>query len=477
MKSIVEAVFGHASENPERMCIIDEQCALTYKEVCGRTMAVAEYLRGMGAKKGDMVIVECTQDARFLIADLALEIMGAVFVPVEMNVSSERLESIKTETGAEIYISGDKMPEFEELSLAEWDGSFPEFPESSSVAEILYTTGTTGKAKGIVLTHANNIAVAENIIDGTKMKPLNVELVPLPISHSHGLRTSYANLLNAGTIVIVNGVMRVKKWIKLLKEYNVTSLDLSPTAARALIKVTRGNMKEFEESLDYIEIGTAALDEDLKTSLCELLPLSRLYNFYGSTEAGRVCTYDFNAEKGLVNCIGYPTQNATFAVTDEDRKPIKSDIDNMGLLAIKGSMNMAKYFKAPELTKDALRDGYILTNDIGYIDENGKVYMIGRKGSVINYMGIKIAPEEIESVADKYDGISDCACVPAKDANGFEVPKLFVVPCGSADDFDRQALRDFLKSQLEANKLPQIVETIDVIPRASNGKILRKELV
>ena len=473
MQSIVEAVLKYALDNPAKVCLIDENVSYTYGEVAELVKSYCSYLKEEGVTKGDKVVVECTQNARFLIIDLALELLGAVFVPVEMNVSEDRLNSILDETNSTTHFSMARINqiEIESATLDEFD-----FPDGDEIAEILYTTGTTGKSKGIVLTHKNNVAVAQNIIGGTKMKADNVELIPLPISHSHGLRTCYANFLNGSSVVIVNGVMRVKKWIKMLREYKITALDLSPTAARALIKVTRGNMDEFKELLDYVEIGTAALDEDLKGSLCELLPNTRLYNFYGSTESGRVSTYDFNSEKGLMSCIGYPSVNAKFVVTDEQRNPIKSSEDNMGMLAISGPMNMKEYFMAPELTEQTLKDGYILTNDIVYIDQTGKVYMVGRQGSVINYMGIKIAPEEIESVAVKFDSIADCACVPAKDSNGFEVPKLFVV-VDKNEVFDKQAFREFLRQELDSNKLPQIIEEIDEIPRAGNGKILRNKLI
>lgn len=339
----------------------------------------------------------------------------------------------------------------------------------------MYSTGTTGKAKGIVITNQNNIAVAENIIFGTKMTEDNVELVPMPMSHSHALRTCYANMLNGSTVVLIDGVMRMKKLFELIEKYQVNAFDLSPSAANVLMKLAKKQLLEYSKHIKFIEIGSAALEENLKEELCQVFPDSRLYNFYGSTEAGRSCILDFNQEKGKSGCIGKPTKNAMFIVTDQDRNEITSNENNPGLLAIAGAMNMKEYLKAPELTQNTMQRGFIYTSDLGYIDEEGFVYVLGRMDDVINYNGIKIAPEEIESYVQRYPGVTDCACVPVKDPMCGQAPKVFV-SVEEKNDFDTTGLLKFLSECLEANKLPKKIEIIEKIPRTANGKILRREL-
>lgn len=137
---------------------------------------------------------------------------------------------------------------------------------------------------------------------------------------------------------------------------------------------------------------------------------------------------------------------------------------------------MDGYYHSEELTRATVVDGVLYTNDLGYIDEAGRVYVMGRKDDVINYKGIKIAPEEIESVAVKYDGIVDCACVPAKDAVCGQVPKLFVQIADSVE-YDEQQFFEYLRASLEASRVPAAVEAISEIPRSSNGKLQRKKLM
>lgn len=482
-QSIVEAVAYYGENTPEKLCVVDEIKTLTYSAFWNGINEAAEKLKHLGIGKEDKVAVECTQNADFLICGLACQLLGAVFVPLEKNAAKERAAEIIAVTQAKCFICRgdyevlvtcvDEKEFFEPCNTAK--EKWTEFPKEETVAEILYSTGTTGKAKGIVITNRNNVAVAENIMYGTEMPKNNVELVPMPMSHSHALRTCYANFLNGSTVVITDGVMRVKKIFELIENYGVNAFDLSPSAANVLVKIAKKKLQEYNSQITFIEIGSAALEESLKEELCRLFPNSRLYNFYGSTEAGRSCILDFNQEKGRKGCIGKPTKNARFIITNQEREEIKSDKDNTGLLAVFGTMNMKEYLNEPKLTRQTMQDGFIYTSDLGYIDENGYVYVLGRMDDVINYNGIKIAPEEIEGVVRKYQGVTDCACIPVKDDMCGQVPKIFV-SVENKEEFDSAVLLKFLSEHMEANKLPKKVEIIDKIPRTSNGKILRRKL-
>lgn len=487
INSVVEAVANMAASVPDKMCMIDELGEYTYGMVYDNIKKICCMLeREYSIKSGDTVVVECNQKAVFLQIDMACEWLGAVFVPVENKVVDEKIHDVVNEVEAALFISENEHPvDVKSLLYAEieayckkmhiWEKE-PDLPNGDEVAEILFTTGTTGTPKGIMLTHKNNVAIAENIIYGTQMKKDSVELIPLPISHSHGLRTCYANLVNGSTIILTEGVTRVKSIFEMIEKYGISALDLSPSAARVLIKLSKGALANYKDQIDFVQIGTAMLDEELKKQLCELLSKSRLYNFYGSTESGRVCVFDFNLEQGKSGCIGHPAKNARFVITDENRNEIESSTENMGLLAIAGAMNMKGYYKNQELTDSIMRNGYIFTNDMGYIDESGCVYVMGRADDVINYRGIKISPEEIEGPARKFPGLVDCACVPLADAMCGQVPKLFVVMESGAETTQKE-ITEFLREYLEDNRMPKRIRFIDSIPRTANGKILRKKLI
>lgn len=484
MYSMVQMLAAHAGSQPERLFVADHngnKC--TYSEAWCMVRRAAYYLgvhEDIGA--GDRVMAECGQDIWFLLLDFACELIGAIFVPVEINVSIDRLKSIYDECDAKLLVSQALKVGFARTVLFEQvfvgtnilEGYT--FPKGDAIAELLYTTGTTGKSKGIVITNEANMAVAENIKYGVEMKPYNIEFIPIPISHSHGLRCCYANLLNGGTIVLMDGLMNMKKVFQMLDDYAVTAMDISPSAAQLLIKISKGAFWGYGSRMDYIQIGTAALPDKLKRQLLEELPGVRLYNFYGSTESGRSCVLDFAKECNRDNCIGKPTKNAEIIFTNDVRQQVKATKGSPGLLASRGRMNMSCYWKNPELTSEIVRDGFVFTNDLGYMDDDGYVYVIGRRDDVINYNGIKIAPEEIEQAAVNYPGIKDVACVPYPDDMAGQVPRLFV----SVDEhsgFDYKSYLQFLQDHLDGNKLPKRVDIVENIPRTSNGKIIRGELM
>ena len=489
--TIPEWILHHAAASPDRLFAADETGSYTYKEALSRIADGVSRLREMGIHPGDRVLVECTQNKDFILALLVCHMSGSVFVPLEKRAAVTRIREIADDTEAVLLIS-DRDPAagcaFLEISKlisgsvaadsSAWESalrsSFPDLPVADDTAEILYTTGTTGASKGIEITHRNNLALAENVAFGTEMREGNVELIPLALSHSHGLRSVYANLFRGGSLIVTDGVSKVLSVYDMLRSYHATAMDLSPTAATVLLRLTRGRFSIFNGQLDYIEIGTAALPEDLKEELLRMFPDVRLYNFYGSTESGRSCLLNFNSSDNRKYCIGYPTRNSRFIVVDDERHEIVSSENHTGLLACAGPMNMKGYWKHPELTEEALIGGVLYTKDEGYIDGEGRVYCLGRKDDIINYRGIKIAPEEIEEKAAPFSGITDCACIGLPDPSAGQIPVLCYTT--KKAQLDETALMSFLAGQLEKERLPKRIIRCESIPRTPNGKIRRGEL-
>lgn len=488
--SVVENIARNACLNPEKPALADHKKSYTYDRLWSLIFSLSGILRSKGVKEGSPVVVECTQNADYMACEFAIQLAGGIFVPVEKNASADRTLEIISDTeavihigkspvasGSALFITMNELIESAEKEAAAPDIERISFPAGDDVAEILFSTGTTGKSKGIVLTHTNDTALAENVMCGVAMKPDNVELIPMPLSHSHGLRRTYANLVNGSSVVFADGVTLLKKVFDLMDQHKVTSMDLSPSMLSIIFKLSKDRLGDYADALDYIQLGSAPLPEEDKLHLSRILPGTRLYNFYGSTEAGCSCLLDFNSMSGRPGCIGRPAKNASFIVVDSERNEIKSSKENPGFLASSGPINMKCYFKAPELTLEATGGGsYIYTKDLGYIDDEGYIYMLGRQDDVINYGGIKISPEEIESIAIKYDSISDCACIPVSDPLTGQAPKLFIA-LREDMPYDQKSFKAFLSKALDASKQPKYIEIIDSIPRTFNGKIKRNILI
>lgn len=492
--SIVENIARHAMKQPDKLCLADSKKAFTYGEIWPRIKGLSDKLKELGASFDKCVVIECNQSVDYMVCEFAIQLSGAVFVPLEKNAAADRIAEITNDTEAAVYISKKLTDEVlskldhevaffnidEASDFADYEGCTDldsiAFPQKEHVAEILFSTGTTGKSKGIVLTHGNDIALAENVMYGVKMKKDNVELIPMPLSHSHGLRRTYGNMANGSSVVYVEGVTLLKKVFDMMDKYSVTSMDLSPSMLSIIFKLSKDRLGDYADVMDYIQLGSAPLPEEDKIHLSRILPNTRLYNFYGSTEAGCSCLLDFNSMSGKPGCIGKPAVNAEFIVVDENRNVIESSLDNTGFLASSGAINMKCYFNAPELTAEAMDGEFIYTKDTGYIDEEGYIYMLGRKDDVINYGGIKISPEELEAIIVQNPIVKDCALIPVKDPLTGQAPKLYIQLEDGAE-YDMKTFKVFLAEKLDANKQPKFIELIDEIPRTFNGKIKRKELM
>lgn len=484
--SILEAIKLHAKETPDKLCVGDKKKSATYREFWNMIQRAATYFKNSGIKKDSIVVIRGVQKVEYLVAALGIQLTGAAYLPLEKAVKDDRIIEIMNFVEADVYVAEKpvnnenvKNISLKELLKIVTDKTSPietfEMPKSNQLAEILFTTGTTGKSKGIEVTFKTDIAIAQNVIDSVEMGKDEVELLSTPINHSLAIRRFYGAMYNESTAILTDGFVFVEDFFKLLDNYKITAITFVPAILDMVLKFAKDRFATYDSQFNYIQMGSAPLSEADKELLTKMFPTVRLYNTYGATESGCTVILEFNKYADKKNCIGRTTVNTTIFFVDENRNEIEASFENPGYMAFKGDMNMRGYYKEPEITKEALENGNIYTNDLGYVGEDGLVYLLGRKGDVINMGGLKIAPTEIEEVVMTYEKIKDCACIPIKDEITGEAPKLFVV-MNDGCEFDRKEITKFMLNKLEAFKVPKVFEVIDEIPRTFNGKIIRKKL-
>ena len=443
MESIVSAVAKFAKERPDRAAVIANDNEITYAQLWKEIQGFAEYIKSFGFKEGSRIIVKSDSDIWFAVSCFAIQLTGNVHVPLEKSIGVKGLEDVASQLGAAMVISNtDIQGDFvsvdsdkvRELGAENYkDGLSFDFPTKEMTCDILFTTGTTGKSKGVVISHRAVVAVSENVQYGAEIPDDNVYLVPAPINHASAIRKLYVSMLTGTTVVLLDGFKDIRKFYNYIEKYKVTSILMPPAAVRMLLVLSKKELAKYSGQLHHIHTGSAAFPEADKELLCSLLPETRLYFAYGSSEAGCVSMFDYSKHKGLISCVGKPNKNAHIFIVDDNRQEIESSSTNQGLIAIKGGMTMTEYFEEPELTKEVLVDGVVYTNDMGYIDENGFVYMLGRRGDVISIGGLKIAPTEVENIVLRFPGIAECACFAIEDRMGGCVPKLNIVEEKGAD--------------------------------------------
>lgn len=481
--SVVEAVYNHFLNFPEKLCLVDENREIKYKDFWNEIKYVAKYLMDRGIKKNECVLIECNQSIEYCVIGFAIQYMGGIFVPIELNSAREKILSIIDSTNSKLFITINGTHDTFNATYKDIYNDFKnftddytiEFPHLEDNCELLFTTGTTGKSKGILLNHKNVVAIAQNVAIGLEIKKDNIEIIPITLSHSHGLRRYYGNMINGSTCILIDGVIKIKKFYEFLEKYKATAIDLTPSALQIIFKLSKNKLSDYNKQLDYIQLGSSKLPDSDKEILRQLLPDVRLYDFYGSTEAGCSCLIDFNKDYKKHNSIGKPAYNAHFIIVDPKNFEIILKNNEHGLLATSGHMNMVTYWKQDELAKSITYNNYIVSSDLGYIDEEGFVYMLGRIDYVINYGGIKISPDEIETILIRYPNIKDCACMGISNEISGQIP-IILYSLKEEVDFDLADFVKFVNKNIDANKLPKKYIEVNEILRASNGKILRNKL-
>ena len=236
---------------------------------------------------------------------------------------------------------------------------------------------------------------------------------------------------------------------------------LVPSAIRMLLSLAKKDLAGRREKFAFIETGAAPMAHSDMLDLCDVLPSTRLYNTYASTETGICCTYDYNDGECLAGCLGRPMCHSSVFITPD------------GKVACRGRTLMTGYAADAALTASVLREGAVYTADNGFIDDAGRLHLLGRDDDVINIGGFKVAPSEVENAALGHPSVKDCICILESGGPLGDVLALLVVPVEGAP-FDKRALAAYLSQKLERYKVPVRYKTVTSVARTFNGKLDRK---
>lgn len=481
MDTILHYIQKYAQTQPDTMAVCELRKSVTYKEYWSSIRKTAGVLMGMGIRKGDHVMLRCTQNIDYLTVFSALQYMQALVIPVEKSTSVERVLEIGGRVDSECLISDKEADGISSIKIKDIiarakdaDEADLELPGENDRSMLLFTTGTTGSSKGVVMLHRGDVGIAGNVIEGTSMKKGNVEIIPMPLNHSFGIRRYQSDMVNGGTVCLMDGMVFIGTLWKLVEKYGATSMAISPASLGMIFHLSDERIADYADQLDYIQIGSAPLAEADKEKLLRLLPDTRLYNFYGSSEAGCACILEFSGNGNKTGCIGRPTVNSIVRFTDDAGNVVENGSPEApALLSWGGSIVMEGYYNDPDLTAETLVGGYVRTKDLACLDEDGDCILVGRADDVINYGGSKISPAEIENLALGYEYIDDVAFTSISDPITGELPVILVI---QKDGYDEAEFERFLTDRLESYKLPRKYIYVDNIPKTFKGSVLRKEV-
>lgn len=474
---IIQEIQRHAKEQPQKPALIENNIEVTYLQLWQRILSAAEYFKAAGSK-GDRVMLAANKSVSFVYAYFGAQLAGLVTVTVDSAVNSLRLKRI-FDSASPIAIYGAldgvqsdyKVTPFSEIDIEKKvDNAEIVFPNENDMADILFTTGTTGFPKGVVLSHENEYSAATMINEFIGNTCDDVELLALPISHSFGLGRLRCTLVKGGTIDLLGSFANIKKFFREMETRKATGFGMVPSSWNFLKKMSSEKIGQYANQLRYIEIGSAPMKPEDKEMLIRLLPNTRICMHYGLTEASRSMFICFNEEKDHLNSIGHPSPNVSAKIFGENGEEMPAG--EPGELCVKGGHICCAYWGADkDKYSESFFGEYFRTGDWGYKDGNGYFYLVSRKKELINVGGKKVSPIEIEEVINGIDGVTDSACIAVPDEVLGEVVKAFVVK--DRAELSEKAVMDYAKSCLEGYKVPACVEFIDEIPKTSSGKVQR----
>jgi long-chain acyl-CoA synthetase len=493
---------SHALRTPDKSALVSGRHCVSYGRLHADALAIAGGMHKEGVGPGDRVLVYLPNGVEFVQTIYAVFMLGAIVVPVNtrltpkelayfaqdsqpvvMFVHSDLMESLQA-VEAEMppckwYVAGEAVPgkaAFSEL-LAGAVAKLPEVPVSAEDCMIMYTSGTTGKPKGAIITSANLIVqhCYLNTIDWG-LDSEDCFLVTTPLAH----RTGLARLMNAlclGAKLVVMERFDASMALNLIEQEQVSALGMVPTVARMLLPSVKARAAQCN-SLRHIIVTGEAFPVELKKALIELLPDVKLHSFFAMTEVGSVTSLNHAEQFTHPSSVGRPTSGVEVKLVDGagQEVPVGEAGEMLVRTGIPGRFTtMRGYYNRPDETAATIVDGWVRTGDMARVDEQGYFYIDDRKKDMVISGGFNIYTKEVEQALLEHPAIADVAVIGVPDAIFGEAVAAFIeVHQGSVINADDIA--QHCKSRIASYKKPKYTFFVETLPRNALGKVLKTEL-
>lgn len=470
--------------SPRRLTTVDDRGSRKAVELLVGALHVADELEARC--KSSTVAVLLPTGAGFPVVALAGWMLGKTVVPLNYLLKPEELQYVVDDCGTDTIVTAGPMLEFmgytpraahviklETLSFKGWPSPrWPSHPGDEDLAVLLYTSGTSGRPKGVMLTHGNLTANLRQVRDFIHFTRDDVMLGVLPQFHSFGLTVLTLLPLTAGMKAVYTARFVPQKIVKLIREHRPTIFVAIPSMFGALLSVKDAQAEDFA-SLRLVVSGGEPLSDAVASRFRERFGVV-INEGYGLTETAPVTNLCRPAEY-RPHSVGPALPEITELIMDlHTLKPLPPGHD--GEVWIKGPNVMRGYRGLPDETAKALTpDGFLRTGDIGRMDEDGHLYITGRLKEMLIVGGENVFPREIEEVLDRHPSIAASGVIGQRDPIRGEVPVAFVELREGAM-FDEQSVLTHCRANLAGYKVPRNVIRLDALPRNPTGKILRREL-
>jgi acyl-CoA synthetase (AMP-forming)/AMP-acid ligase II len=474
---IDQLVLRWAGTRADQPALADAGGSLTYGELGRDVRGRAAALQARGVKAGDRVMLIGDNSVAFFATHLAILHVGAVSVPLAGATAPERIAHIARDAEATLLASARPIAGIDAVPLVELASSAE--PVSVAVAPdatccLMYTTGSTGMPKGVVLTHRSLDAAIRHIVAYLGYDGSEREAVVLPLSHSFGIGHVYCTLGTGGFVWLGNGLARLRDVLAALKNHEITAMPTTPSMLRLLLGLYRAAFLPVAAKFRQMVVDSEPLPPLMAEDLLAALPNVDLVVYYGLTEASRST---FNrlrtVPKGRLHMAGKAAPSVSIEIVAPDGSSLP--VGQEGEVKISGPHLAVGYWRQPEEQTKVFRDGGVMTGDLGFLDAEGFLSLTGRLKDQINVGGLKVSPAEVEAVLRDHPAIADVAVAGVPDPLGQTGEAVAVAVVGKGEISERD-IEVRCAERLEPVMQPKVIRMVRAIPRSETGKVLRGEL-
>ena len=496
---------------PDREAIIFEGNRWSFSDLADRSNRLANALAGMGVGQGDkvgMLQVNCNECIEVYFATAKL---GATYVPLNFRARAEELEFMINFSEASALFLGQRyvkminsmreqipgmknfvsvegpaegMLDYESV-IAEADPEevFTDIDDNDT-SILMFTAGTTGQPKGVMLTHDNLATYVLNNVSPADPDIEEKNILTVPLYHIAGMQAVLAAVYGGRTLV-VQRQFDPSDWMTLVETESVTRAMMVPTMLKQLMEHEEFPKRNLS-SLQVITYGAAPMPVEVITKAIEVFPGTRFINAFGQTESASTITMltpedhfieGTPGERAIklkrLGSIGRALGDTEVKIFDEDGS--EQPVDEVGEIVARGPRVMKGYWKAEEATNSTIRNGWLYTGDIGYMDEAGYIFLSGRAKDIIIRAGENISPEQVEATLHSHPAIDEAAVIGVPDPQWGEKVRAIVALKAGAQASEADII-EHCRGQLASFKKPESVIFVDSLPRNPLGKVLKRVL-
>ncbi len=497
-----ELITFQTKKRGKKVALFVDDEKITYSDILKAADKLAGFLSDKGVKKGDKIALFLRNSPEFIYTIFAASKLGAIVVPINTFLKEDELSYILEDSGSSVLMASSIHEKVVNSSKASdlchvivWEGdeiaqgeqhySFEEalyadinIEHSATALEdtavIIYTSGTTGKPKGAMLSHKNIFSNGQSGAMTIKVKPKDRGIVFLPMFHSFTFTIAIMLPMYVGMSIVI--IKSLKPFANIFKQTLLKRVTLFfgiPDVYNALAKAKLPWYFMWFNNIRAFISGAAALQPKTLDAMAKKFKRATLLEGYGLSEASPAVSMN-TFKKQKPGSVGTALHGYEIKIVDQDMTEVHRG--TIGDIIVKGDNVMQGYLNRPTATEETIVNGWLLTGDVGYMDDEGFLFIVDRKKDLIISKGINIYPREIEEVIDVFDGVSASAVIGIPDEKNGEVPVAYVELEEDVQTLDETGLKKYLREHLANYKIPKKIHVIQSLPKNATGKVLKRVL-